>query len=72
MTLPDGDPKITFTVAYDDEYGEVRTMSSGVFEDAVHESIKVRARLQEQVLRTAVVAELTRLGYIVIPPEEAL
>jgi hypothetical protein len=54
------------TVEYDVEKGELHTISGGV-----EELVRVRAELQEKVLRQAVIFELEKLGYTVISPDGA-
>jgi hypothetical protein len=52
------------TIEYDPDGGVLRTIS-GTVEDLV----RVRAELQEKLLRQAVIYELEKLGYTVISPE---
>ena len=57
--------RLAETVRYDMGKGELQTLA----DDRVREVVQVRARLQEAILRQAVIIELERLGYTVISPE---
>jgi hypothetical protein len=52
------------TIEYDADEGMLRTISG-----TVEELVRVRAELQEKLLRQAVIYELEKLGYTVISPE---
>lgn len=52
------------SIEYDTDEGVLRTISG-----TVEELVRVRAELQEKVLRQAVIFELEKLGYTVISPE---
>lgn len=51
-------------IEYDTEAGVLSTHS-----EFFREEVEVRARLQEDILRQAVILELEKLGYTVIRPE---
>jgi hypothetical protein len=64
-------PCITFAgpqefLRYDRERGEIQTRVDGL----VREVIEVRRRLEDQMVLTAVVQELRRLGFTVTHPKE--
>ena len=65
MDSDDSTLHLSYHVAYDNVDGVVR-----ISDTFVREQIEVRKQLEESVLRTAVVAELRRLGYLVFPPTE--
>jgi hypothetical protein len=60
----DNEMHLIGTIEYDVDEGVLRTISG-----TVEELVKVRAELQEKVLRQAVIFELEKLGYTVISPE---
>jgi hypothetical protein len=53
------------TISYDGKEGVLRTFGAGI-----EELVQVRARMQEDILRQAVIIELEKLGYTIISPEE--
>ena len=57
------------TSRWDEERGElIRT--SNTFGVMVQDIIAVRARMEDDILRVAVIKELERLGYTVLSPED--
>lgn len=63
VKLSDG---IEYRVEYDPELGEVHEY----WNSGISQIIQVRAGLLDKVTRIAAIAELERLGYTVIAPEE--
>lgn len=64
VTDVDGGAAITTAVEYDRERGVL-----AIFDEYVRQEIEVRKRLEDAVLRQAVIIELEKLGYTVISPE---
>lgn len=61
------DPDQAFTIVYDAGDGEVVVNNFGV-----KEAITVRQSMVDSAVRHAAIVELERLGYLVIPPGEAV
>jgi hypothetical protein len=58
-----------FEVSYDIDNGEM-VSTHKMMGETIADIIKVRANLQEKVLRQACVYELEKLGYTVISPDD--
>jgi hypothetical protein len=69
VSAPDeGRYKDYFEVSYDIDNGEM-VSTHKMMGETLTDIIKVRANLQEKVLRQACVYELEKLGYTVISPD---
>jgi hypothetical protein len=69
VSIPDeGRYRDYFEVSYDIDNGEMISTHK-MMGETITDIIKVRANLQEKVLRQACVYELEKLGYTVISPD---